>query len=73
MAEPTNKHPDIDALLTSFTGIDRVLAINDDTCAMCDGPATEVVGRVSRKEYIISGMCQKCQNEVFYDEEEYES
>ena len=33
--------------------------------AGCGGPATQFEDEASRREYTISGLCQKCQNEVF--------
>ena len=40
-------------------------------CPMCDSPISndEFTDELSRKEYDISGMCQKCQNEMFVEEE----
>ena len=37
-------------------------------CPICGKPIviTEFKNEISKKEYGISGMCQKCQNEVFY-------
>ena len=39
-------------------------------CVICGGPATEFRDALSRKEYGISGMCQKCQDKVFGAEED---
>ena len=45
--------------------LDRSNRIKSSVCVSCD--ATDVVFRneISRKEYILSGMCQKCQDEFF--------
>lgn len=44
-------------------------AIATATCALkplgCGGPATEFRNEISRREYGISGLCQKCQDDVF--------
>jgi formylmethanofuran dehydrogenase subunit E len=34
-------------------------------CPLCAEPITEFRDDLSRKEYGISGMCQKCQDRVF--------
>lgn len=36
----------------------------------CAGPATEFRDEISRREYGISGMCQKCQDAFFNSNEE---
>lgn len=63
MATPSQKHPDLENFLEKFTG--RTTAIKGDTCATCKGPASAFKDELSRKEYTISGMCQKCQDEIF--------
>lgn len=34
-------------------------------CPLCKGPITEFRDDISDREYMISGMCQKCQDQVF--------
>ena len=66
--EPTLKAPAIEGLLTSLTGKNRVDTIHAGKCTTCDAPRDTVVvflDELSRKEYTISGMCQKCQDKVF--------
>ena len=65
MAEPTTKTPELDALIKDILGIDRVESIQSDKCAWCKEPATEFRNEISRKEYTISGFCQKCQDKTF--------
>ncbi len=68
----TPKHPDIDAFLTkTFTGRSRTECVESLTCATCGQDCLNVAFRdeVSFKEYKISGMCQKCQDDVFGVEE----
>lgn len=45
-------------------------AIASCNCAICGGPANEFRDELSRKEFSISGLCQKCQDLVFGGEEE---
>jgi hypothetical protein len=46
------------AVLTGWSGkIDR--------CRMCDGVVDSFDDDLSEKEYYISGMCQKCQDEIW--------
>ena len=59
------KDPNYEAVLTEFTGVDRVKSIENMECTTCDSPNTEFKDELSRKEYTISGMCQNCQDKVF--------
>lgn len=65
MAKATDKHPAIDAPLSSMMGKDRRSTIEQDMCMTCNGEAKEFRNDLSRREYTISGMCQKCQDETF--------
>jgi hypothetical protein len=65
MAEPTPKHPDIENVLTKLTGRSRVESIKNDKCSFCGGDASTFRNELSRREYVISGFCQKCQDSVF--------
>ena len=70
MAEPSKKSPGMERALDKLGvdllgGIPRTKAIRDDVCAACKGPAKLFRSALSRKEYTISGMCQKCQDSVF--------
>jgi len=73
MATPSDKDLEIENFLNSFTrgvfGRERTQSINDDVCTFCGEPAIEFEDALSRKEFAISGMCQKCQNKVFDGEE----
>ena len=72
--KPSTKEFAIEAELANLFGFYRGVHIAVDECVPepigCGGPATEFEDEVSRKEYSISGLCQKCQNKVFGDEEE---
>jgi hypothetical protein len=63
-----DKSNEIDAMLTSVFGVDRVKTISGGTCVSCDAEsiiATSFRDDISRKEYSISGLCQSCQDDVF--------
>ena len=68
--EATQKHPSIEALLTSITGFSRVGAVAEGSCVTCQGNATTFRDEISLKEYSISGMCQSCQDSIFGVSEE---
>lgn len=40
-------------------------ALDSSTCVICSGEAHAFKNLVSMKEYRISGMCQKCQDNTF--------
>ncbi len=67
MAVPSPKSPGITELLEGFSG--RTTAIKADLCVKppigCGEPATKFKDELSRKEYTISGWCQKCQDGFF--------
>ena len=47
------------------TGFDRIGAITTNTCVFCKDPDLNFRDQLSEKEYTISGICQKCQDDVF--------
>lgn len=64
----TQKDPKIDQFLFSMFGKDRRSIVAKGLCATCDSTgniSTSFTEDLSRKEYAISGMCQKCQDEFF--------
>ena len=63
--EPTQKAPEINKLLSSIAGRDRVTTIRGNICMWCGGPAIKFKDELSRREFTISGMCGQCQDEVF--------
>jgi hypothetical protein len=67
--EATFKHQGIEQMLTKLTGVSRVGAVAEASCATCGGEASIFRDDVSRKEYTISAMCQDCQDSVFGVEE----
>jgi len=66
----TLKHPEIEAMLSSLTGVSRVGAVAEASCATCHGGASSFRDSLSAKEYTISGMCQTCQDDLFANFEE---
>lgn len=68
MAEPTWKHPNVEAILSNLGG-DRIPAIEADRCAKCGNDAKHFKDEKSWKEYRIIGWCQQCQDS-FYESEE---
>lgn len=62
---PTQKSKAIDDLLTSIAGISRQDAANRKICTWCKKPVNFFRDVLSKREYEISGFCQKCQDETF--------
>ena len=69
MAKPTIKNLNIETALEEIFGVSRLKSISFDTCIPapigCGGPAKEFTHEISRKEYSITGLCQKCQDDFF--------
>ncbi len=69
MATPSKKAPGMNQFLDQFTqttfGRKRHDSIVEDVCVCCGGEAKQFKDALSKKEYGISGMCQRCQDEVF--------
>jgi len=65
----TNKHPDIEAFLSLLidSPLTREETISQGICAGCGHDVLDTSFRdpLSFKEFTISGLCQKCQDEVF--------
>ena len=63
------KSEEIERFLKDITGQDRREVIKSNMCIPppigCGGKATEFRDGLSRKEYTISGFCQKCQDKIF--------
>ncbi len=65
MPEPTPKDPIVDKQITALTGIHRKQAVRRGQCPLCKQPADSFRDEASRQEYLISGICQGCQDEFF--------
>lgn len=61
---------ELDNISFSNFGRARSLAIAGRSCVTCGKRADIFRDSISVKEYNISGMCQKCQDEVFVENEE---
>ena len=74
MAKPSDKSTEVESFIERMFSFDRRDYIRQDKCIPkpygCEGPATEFDDDLSRKEYTISGLCQKCQNSVFGEGDE---
>ncbi len=69
MAEPSQKAKEIEELIDSHAkksfGRTRTESIRADVCVFCGNPAKDFRDELSRREFTISGACQKCQDEIF--------
>ena len=54
-----------DAIAKAMFGRDPVDCHTLQVCVSCDGPATEFKDAEYQKEYDLSVLCQKCQDEIF--------
>jgi hypothetical protein len=69
MAEPSRKAEAVERLMKELIGVDRRDAIRADKCQPppigCGGDALKFRDALSKAEYAISGLCQRCQDEIF--------
>ena len=63
--QPEEKDLSIDALLARISGRDRKDSINKNKCTWCGKEVGTFKDDLSKKEYTISGFCQKCQDNTF--------
>ena len=68
MAVPTKKHPEIEAFLSTLTGVSRPKSILKNVCTWCKKPALDFTDDKYRQEFRISGFCQECQDKTFVEE-----
>jgi len=54
-----------EAMEIDLFGRTKADAHKNKICLQCGGPATEFQNALSAREYQISGLCQKCQDELF--------
>jgi len=69
----TKKDPKIDQFILSMFGRDRTATISAGLCVTCPSKgniASSFTDDLSKKEYSISGMCQKCQDDFFGNSED---
>lgn len=55
----------LDIFTQKNLGRSRTESKKDSICVVCGGDATKFTDALSRREYEISGMCQKCQDKIF--------
>ena len=65
MTKPAWKTNAMNEMLENFFQNNRIENIKADICVSCGEPATEFSDEVSRREFSISGLCQKCQDIAF--------
>lgn len=72
MAIPFKRNPVLDKALQVLnpSGRNVTESVQLDVCSSCGNPALDFTDALSRKEYSISGLCQKCQDEFFNSLEE---
>jgi hypothetical protein len=71
--EPSHKSEAVEADIKRIFGIDRRESIRQGICPMCDSPADVFRDSLSRKEYMISGLCQACQDIAFAEPSDWDS
>jgi len=76
MAKPSYKTTNMSKMLDNLSelayGRSASNSIKMDVCVACGKPAVEFADEVSRREFSISGLCQKCQDVVFAPPEDEE-
>jgi hypothetical protein len=55
----------LDNMTSTIYGRSASESIEQDICVSCGKPAVEFTDELSRREFAISGMCQKCQDNIF--------
>jgi len=70
MAEPAWKSPKVNNVLNEMLGVSRPDTIRNGKCVFCGGSADEFKDKLSLNEYAISGLCQRCQDDIFDGEEQ---
>lgn len=69
IVEPVERPPELEAFLEALNGISPKQAVQAGICAVCKEEANEFTDALSVTEYAISGLCQRCQDEVFNEPE----
>lgn len=71
---PSHKHEHVESEIRRLFGFDRRVHIRSGRCVPspigCGGPAVEFRDEASRKEFSISGLCQRCQDSIWPPEGE---
>lgn len=66
--EPRPKSKEVRDFQSKVMGTDVETSIQLDLCVQCKQRATEFTDDRSRREFAISGLCQKCQDRIFNSE-----
>ena len=64
----SDKNPILEKILEDFSailGTPRSVAFATKCCVLCGRDASVFKNEISKKEYKMSGMCQKCQDNFF--------
>jgi len=61
--EPSVKSTELSEFFEAFFG--RTTAIETNMCVSCNEGIRDFRDDLSKREYVISGLCQRCQDEVF--------
>ena len=59
------KNPKLTAFLDEVLKTNTKQDIENCICVFCGGDANDFKNEISKKEFQISGFCQKCQDDVF--------
>jgi len=67
--KPSKKDEGLERFINSMTPnpLGRKGSIEANYCSWCSKPVGAFKDAISRKEYTISGYCQKCQDKIFGD------
>ena len=63
--KPSKKSEQMENFIDGILGTSRRESITSNVCTFCKKPATSFRNAISEKEYSISGLCQKCQDDTF--------
>jgi len=58
----------VDDVAKRFFGRTKTEALDTHTCVSCGEPAVDFKDELSAVEWRISGLCQKCQDEIFEED-----
>lgn len=63
--KPAEKSPKVRRLMDELVGGSTEKSILENYCVLCREKVEEFKDELSAREFAISGLCQKCQDEVF--------
>ena len=65
MVEPLEKSAAVRKTMDDLAGTSSETSIRENRCALCGKTAKNFKDSESRREFAISGMCQRCQEEAW--------